>query len=83
MSAVVDGAKVTAVLQQPGYEEERLRRAAARLPCREAQAAMLLSLLGEVRMLSSAIDALNVTLDLRLHVLRLTLHKFALFIINT
>lgn len=39
---------MTAVFQHPGYEEERLRRAAERLPCREAQAGMLLSLMGEV-----------------------------------
>ncbi|KAG7455968.1 hypothetical protein MATL_G00246690 [Megalops atlanticus] len=34
-------------LQHPGYAEERLRLAAARLPCRETQAGALLSLLGE------------------------------------
>lgn len=51
MSAVVDGVRMTAVLQQPGYEEERLQRAAERLPCREVQARMLLSLMGEVGML--------------------------------
>uniref|UniRef100_H3CB32 Origin recognition complex subunit 5 n=1 Tax=Tetraodon nigroviridis TaxID=99883 RepID=H3CB32_TETNG len=38
---------MTAALQQPGYEEERLRRAAEQLACREPQAAMLLALMGE------------------------------------
>ncbi|CAF94704.1 unnamed protein product, partial [Tetraodon nigroviridis] len=47
-SAVVDGVKMTAALQQPGYEEERLRRAAEQLACREPQAAMLLALMGEL-----------------------------------
>ncbi|XP_029681569.1 origin recognition complex subunit 5 isoform X2 [Takifugu rubripes] len=38
---------MTAVLQQPGYDEERLRQAAEQLPSREVQAGMLLSLMGE------------------------------------
>ncbi|XP_051911556.1 origin recognition complex subunit 5 isoform X1 [Hippocampus zosterae] len=33
--------------RHPGYEEERLRRVAEQLPCREVQAGMLLSLMGE------------------------------------
>lgn len=53
MSAVVDGVKMTAVLEQPGYEEARLQRAAEQLPCREVQARILLSLMGEVGMLIS------------------------------
>lgn len=36
------------LLQQPGYEEERLQRVADQLPCREVQAGMLLSLMGQV-----------------------------------
>ncbi|KAI3366691.1 hypothetical protein L3Q82_009364 [Scortum barcoo] len=35
-----------ALLEHPGYEEERLRRVAEQLPCREVQAGMLLSLMG-------------------------------------
>lgn len=57
MSAGVDGVKMTAVLQQPGYEEERLQRAAEQLPCREVQAGTLVSLMGEVGMLVSEIKA--------------------------
>lgn len=48
---------MTAALQQPGYEEERLRRAAEQLACREPQAAMLLALMGEVSMLTPEITA--------------------------
>lgn len=57
MSAGADGVKMTAVLQLPGYEEERLQRAAEQLLCREAQAGILLSLMGEVGMLISEIKA--------------------------
>lgn len=39
---------MTAPLQHPGYEEERLQRVAEQLPCREVQAGVLLSLMGEV-----------------------------------
>lgn len=39
---------MTAVLQHPGYAEEKLQRVAERLPCREVQAGMLLSLMGQV-----------------------------------
>lgn len=38
---------MSALLQVLGYDEEKLRRAEERLPCRDVQAAMLLSLLGE------------------------------------
>ncbi|XP_026217068.1 origin recognition complex subunit 5 isoform X2 [Anabas testudineus] len=38
---------MTTVLQHPAYEEERLQRVAEQLPCRELQAGMLLSLMGE------------------------------------
>ncbi|XP_037551769.1 origin recognition complex subunit 5 [Nematolebias whitei] len=38
---------MTGLLQQPGYEEERLQRVSELLPCREVQAGMLLSLMGE------------------------------------
>ncbi|KAM6895220.1 origin recognition complex subunit 5 [Xenentodon cancila] len=38
---------MTGTLQHPGYEEERLQRASEQLPCREVQAGMLLSLLGQ------------------------------------
>uniref|UniRef100_A0A672G744 Orc1-like AAA ATPase domain-containing protein n=1 Tax=Salarias fasciatus TaxID=181472 RepID=A0A672G744_SALFA len=38
---------MSALLQVPGYDQERLRSVAERLPCREAQAGTLLSLLGE------------------------------------
>lgn len=57
MSAGADGVRMTAVLQLPGYEEERLQRAAEQLLCREAQAGILLSLMGEVGMLISEIQA--------------------------
>lgn len=57
MSALIDGVKKTAVLQQPGYEEERLQRAEEQLPCREVQAGILLSLMGEVGVLMPAIKA--------------------------
>lgn len=60
LSAVVDGVKMTAVLQQPGYEEEKLRRAAEQLACREVQAGLLLSLMGEVGMLISRINIIFV-----------------------
>lgn len=51
MCVVVDGVRMTSVLQQPGYDEERLQQAAEQLPCREVQAGMLLSLMGEVGVL--------------------------------
>uniref|UniRef100_A0A8C7X2H1 Origin recognition complex subunit 5 n=1 Tax=Oryzias sinensis TaxID=183150 RepID=A0A8C7X2H1_9TELE len=35
------------LLEHPGYDEERLKKAAEQLPCREVQAGMLLSLMGE------------------------------------
>lgn len=38
---------MTAVFQHPGYAEEKLQRVAERLPCREVQAGMLLSLMGQ------------------------------------
>ncbi|GLD48339.1 origin recognition complex subunit 5 isoform X3 [Lates japonicus] len=38
---------MTALLQHPGYEEERLQRVAEQLPCREVQAGLLLSLMGQ------------------------------------
>ncbi|XP_010737218.2 origin recognition complex subunit 5 [Larimichthys crocea] len=38
---------MTALLEHPGYEEQRLRSAAEKLPCRELQAGMLLSLMGQ------------------------------------
>ncbi|XP_008281132.1 origin recognition complex subunit 5 [Stegastes partitus] len=38
---------MAALLQHPGYDEEKLRRVAEQLPCREVQAGMLLSLMGE------------------------------------
>nr|XP_057933053.1 origin recognition complex subunit 5 [Doryrhamphus excisus] len=38
---------MASLLQQPGYEEDRLRRVAEQIPGRELQAGMLLSLLGE------------------------------------
>ncbi|XP_023149059.2 origin recognition complex subunit 5 [Amphiprion ocellaris] len=38
---------MTALLQHPGYDEEKLRRVAEQLPCREVQAGLLLSLMGE------------------------------------
>lgn len=56
MSAVVGGVRMTAVLQQPGYEEGKLRRAAEQLACREVQVGLLLSLMGEVGMLASEIN---------------------------
>lgn len=40
--------KMTKMLQHSGYEEERLQRVAELLPCREVQAGMLLSLMGQV-----------------------------------
>ncbi|XP_041833301.1 origin recognition complex subunit 5 isoform X2 [Melanotaenia boesemani] len=39
---------MTGLLQHPGYEEERLQRAAEQLPSREVQAGMLLSLMGQL-----------------------------------
>lgn len=36
------------LLQQPGYEEERLQRVSELLPCREVQAGMLLAVMGQV-----------------------------------
>lgn len=47
-AAVVGGPEMSSLSQHPGYEEEQLRRAAEQLPCREAQAGTLLSLLGQV-----------------------------------
>ncbi|KAK5848958.1 hypothetical protein PBY51_008636 [Eleginops maclovinus] len=38
---------MSALLQHPGYEEERLQTVAKQLPCREVQAGMLLSLMGQ------------------------------------
>ncbi|XP_061767951.1 origin recognition complex subunit 5 [Nerophis ophidion] len=38
---------MSSLLRQPGYEEERLLRVAEQLPCRELQAGLLLSLMGE------------------------------------
>ncbi|KAF7229302.1 origin recognition complex subunit 5 [Nothobranchius furzeri] len=38
---------MTGLLQQPGYDEERLKRVSELLPCREVQAGMLLSLMGQ------------------------------------
>ncbi|XP_056133742.1 origin recognition complex subunit 5 [Lampris incognitus] len=38
---------MTAPLQHPGYDEEKLLRVAEKLPCREVQARTLLSLMGE------------------------------------
>ncbi|XP_051814764.1 origin recognition complex subunit 5 [Acanthochromis polyacanthus] len=38
---------MTALLQHPGYDEEKLQRVAEQLPCREVQAGLLLSLMGE------------------------------------
>ena len=40
--------RMAALLQHPGYEEERLQRVAEQLPCREVQTGMLLSLMGQV-----------------------------------
>lgn len=45
---------MTALLQHPGYDEERLKGVAEKLPCREVQAEMLLSLMGQVRNLHSS-----------------------------
>lgn len=45
---VVGSSKMTKMLQHSGYEEERLQRVAELLPCREVQAGMLLSLMGQV-----------------------------------
>lgn len=70
---------MTAVLLQPGYEEEKLQRAAEQLACREAQAGMLLSLMGEVGML--IISEINVSFHVQLHILRLPVHNFALLIL--
>uniref|UniRef100_A0A669C0J8 Origin recognition complex, subunit 5 n=1 Tax=Oreochromis niloticus TaxID=8128 RepID=A0A669C0J8_ORENI len=39
---------MTALLQHPGYDEERLKGVAEKLPCREVQAGMLLSLMGQL-----------------------------------
>lgn len=39
---------MTALLQNPGYSEEKLQRVAERLPCRDVQAGVLLSLMGQV-----------------------------------
>lgn len=47
-AAVAVSANMTAVLQHPGYAEEKLQRVAELLPCRELQAGMLLSLMGQV-----------------------------------
>ncbi|KAM4615009.1 origin recognition complex subunit 5 [Polymixia lowei] len=38
---------MTALLQRPGYEPDRLLRVAEKLPCRDVQAGILLSLMGE------------------------------------
>ncbi|CAK6950060.1 origin recognition complex subunit 5 [Scomber scombrus] len=38
---------MTALLQHPGYEEEKLQRVADQIPCREVQAGTLLSLMGQ------------------------------------
>ncbi|MED6254412.1 hypothetical protein ATANTOWER_025604 [Ataeniobius toweri] len=35
------------LLEHPGYDEERLRRVSEQLPCRELQAGLLLSLMGQ------------------------------------
>lgn len=55
MRVVADGVRMTAVLEQPGYGEERLQRAAEQLPCREGQAGTLLSLMGPVGVLREEI----------------------------
>ena len=39
---------MSALSQHPGYEEEKLQRVREQLPCRENQAGLLLSLLGQV-----------------------------------
>uniref|UniRef100_A0A3B3ZDC2 Origin recognition complex subunit 5 n=1 Tax=Periophthalmus magnuspinnatus TaxID=409849 RepID=A0A3B3ZDC2_9GOBI len=38
---------MTGLLQHPGYDEEKLQRIAELLPCREVQAGLLLSLMGQ------------------------------------
>lgn len=38
---------MAALLQHPGHDEEKLKRVAEQLPCREVQAGLLLSLMGE------------------------------------
>ncbi|XP_037316161.2 origin recognition complex subunit 5 [Pungitius pungitius] len=38
---------MSALVQHPGYEEESLQRVSVQLPCREVQAGMLLSLMGQ------------------------------------
>ncbi|XP_034019188.1 origin recognition complex subunit 5 [Thalassophryne amazonica] len=38
---------MTAALQHPGYEEQKLQRVTEQLPCRELQAGLLLSIMGE------------------------------------
>lgn len=39
---------MSALVQHPGYDEERLQRVCGQLPCRDVQAGMLLSLMGQV-----------------------------------
>uniref|UniRef100_G3Q939 Origin recognition complex subunit 5 n=1 Tax=Gasterosteus aculeatus aculeatus TaxID=481459 RepID=G3Q939_GASAC len=38
---------MSALVQHPGYDEERLQRVCGQLPCRDVQAGMLLSLMGQ------------------------------------
>lgn len=39
---------MTSLLEQPGYDEEKLQMVAEQLLCREDQAGLLLSLMGQV-----------------------------------
>ena len=45
---VSHGSRMTAALQHPGYDLERLRCVAEKMPCRVTHAGTLLSLMGEV-----------------------------------
>jgi len=47
---------MTAALQHPGYDPERLLHAAEKMPCRVGQAGTLLSLMGEVSKRNASVD---------------------------
>ncbi|MEQ2211904.1 hypothetical protein XENOCAPTIV_019958 [Xenoophorus captivus] len=51
------------LLELPGYDEERLRRVSEQLPCRELQAGLLLSLMGQLPHVTvSCVECVSVAL---------------------
>uniref|UniRef100_A0A3Q1ECB8 Origin recognition complex subunit 5 n=1 Tax=Acanthochromis polyacanthus TaxID=80966 RepID=A0A3Q1ECB8_9TELE len=67
---------MTALLQHPGYDEEKLQRVAEQLPCREVQAGLLLSLMGEVDV-KVCVASTGIKLTVFHHSLPLQLHHAA------